>query len=287
MDPRFDDGQWATLSCILEATAPKPGNVHPQASFADLSFADMVTASIAIGPTFRQGLSRGVGSLVLSAVEAMIQAVGKNTQLGSILLLAPIAHTPPTMPFQIAQTLDGMQELDSRLVYQAIRLAHPGGLGRVPRYDVNSPAPARLRDAMELAAETDLVARQYVNNFTDVLGRVVPWLQSGLDRGWQILDTIIQVQMQLMATFPDSLIRRKCGQPVARESQLRAQAVLASGLPGESPYQDALGEFDRWLRADGHRRNPGTTADLIAGGLFAGMRTGQIVLTARHRVAVG
>ena len=35
-------------------------------------------------------------------------------------------------------------------------------------------------------------------------------------------------------------------------------------------------EFDAFLRADGHRRNPGTTADMIAAVLFAALRDRKI-----------
>ncbi len=41
-------------------------------------------------------------------------------------------------------------------------------------------------------------------------------------------------------------------------------------------FWDRIGELDFWLRSDGHRRNPGTTADLVAASLFAAIQTGQI-----------
>jgi triphosphoribosyl-dephospho-CoA synthase len=79
-----------------------------------------------------------------------------------------------------------------------------------------------------------------------------------------------------MARWPDSLIARKCVAAVASESSARAKAVLEAGQPGEVAYQQALADFDAWLRADGNRRNPGTTADLIAAGLFIGLREGWL-----------
>ncbi len=50
----WDDGQFATLACLLEATAPKPGNVSPVACFGDMEFTDLVTSAVAIGPALRQ-----------------------------------------------------------------------------------------------------------------------------------------------------------------------------------------------------------------------------------------
>jgi hypothetical protein len=36
--------------------------------------------------------------------------------------------------------------------------------------------------------------------------------------------------------------------------------------------------FGAWLRAEGHTRNPGATADLVCAGLFAALRDGTIAL---------
>ena len=45
---------------------------------------------------------------------------------------------------------------------------------------------------------------------------------------------------------------------------------------GVASYQQAMQELDQWLRVDGHRRNPGTTADMIGAALFIGLRHGTI-----------
>ena len=39
-----------------------------------------------------------------------------------------------------------------------------------------------------------------------------------------------------------------------------------------------IGDLDSWLRADGHSRNPGATADLMAAALFAALRDETIAL---------
>jgi triphosphoribosyl-dephospho-CoA synthase len=136
--------------------------------------------------------------------------------------------------------------------------------------------PQDLVVAMRAAASRDMVARQYAEGFAQVLGAVVPWLSDGLQRGWATAEAIVHVQMRLMAEFPDSLIARKCGAAVAQESSDRAAAVLECGLPGDEAYLAALADFDFWLRCDHHRRNPGTTADLIAAGLFVLLRDGKL-----------
>ena len=79
-----------------------------------------------------------------------------------------------------------------------------------------------------------------------------------------------------IAKHGDSLIARKCGPEIAAEARERAMSVIDAGSPGEASYEQALVDLDSWLRADGHRRNPGTTADLIAAGLFVLLREGRL-----------
>lgn len=271
-------GQCATLACLIEATAPKPGNVHRGADFADLSYPDFVVAGALLGRVFDEAPRRRLGNLVLDAVATMRSAVATNTHLGTILLLAPLAKVLPGQRWAegVARVLAELDADDAQRVYQAIRQAGAGGLGRVPEHDLADEPPADLLRAMRAAAPRDLVARQYAENFRPVLHEVVPRLASALDRGWTLADAVVRVHLEVLAAFPDSLIARKCGQALAVEAGVRAAAALAAGEPGQEDYHRALGDFDFWLRSDHHRRNPGTTADLLAAGLFVALREGIV-----------
>jgi triphosphoribosyl-dephospho-CoA synthase len=242
-----------------------------------MTYVDFAVSAVAIAPAMDAATKVSLGQTVLDAVRATRQVVHKNTNLGTVLLLAPLAKVPREQPLKsgVAEVLGGMDSADAAAVYEAIRWAQPGGLGTAPSADVQGTAPPDLVAAMRLAAERDLVARQYVNNFAEVLDFVVPRLVAEFAR-IRGLESIVRVQLELMREFPDSLIARKCGPAVARESANRAAAVLAAGAPGDASYVAALAEFDAWLRADGHCRNPGTTADLLAAGLFAALRDGMI-----------
>ena len=79
-----------------------------------------------------------------------------------------------------------------------------------------------------------------------------------------------------MAEFPDSLIARKCGLLVAEQSQTMAQKAIDVMANGPEAFFNEVSNLDFWLRSDGHQRNPGTTADLIAAGLFVGLYNGDI-----------
>jgi triphosphoribosyl-dephospho-CoA synthase len=140
--------------------------------------------------------------------------------------------------------------------------------------DVAGEAPADLLTAMRAAAGRDMVAQQYVEDFQLVLDEALPEIVAGRDRGWSLTDSIVHTHVALIAEHGDSLILRKAGPEIAGRASTIAKQVMAAGQPGDEDYYAALADFDFWLRSDGNRRNPGTTADLIAAALFAGLRDG-------------
>ncbi len=279
--PPLPAGTAATLACIYEATARKPGNVYPGADFDDITtYAAFVKSGIAIGPIIEGAARAGVGQTILDAVRATREAVGTNTNLGMLLLLVPLAAVPPGTRLEegIPQVLAALTPADTRAVYEAIRLASAGGLGESAEADVHSDPPPELTlvDAMRLAADRDLIARQYTNNFHDVFTGVARMIEFGITLHATLEDAIILAYLNQLATTPDSLIARKLGIDVAQVASRRAAAVLAHGSVRSDAFQKALAEFDAWLRAAGHRRNPGTTADLVAAGLFVLLREGRL-----------
>ena len=267
-------GQCAELACLLEATAPKVGNVHRGADFEDLSFTDFALSAVAIGPAMDRAAVAGVGLTALDSIRATRQLIASNTNLGIVLLLAPLAAVPRAAPLDsgVREVLRGLTTEDSRLVYEAIRLAQPGGLGTVQTMDVAGAPPPDLLAAMHAAADRDLIARQYAEDFSLLWREVVPALVGGPKRGWSLTETIIHTHITLIARYGDTLIARKCGAQTAAEISALAGAGLKRGGPGDESYYVFLEDFDFFLRNDGNRRNPGATADLVAAGLFAALR---------------
>ena len=271
-------GQIAMAACLLEAAARKPGNVHRYADFDDATFLDFaLSAGAIVGPMDRAS-GRPLGATILEAVAATRALVGTNTNLGMVLLLAPLAAVPTGDDLRegIGQVLDRTTVDDAALAYRAIRLASPGGLGVAPEgQDVAATPSVTLRDAMRLAADRDLVARQYATGFADVFDRFMPDLAAGLAvPGRSAEVAIVGATLRFLADRPDTLIARKLGTGVAREASGRAAAVVRSGWPDGPGSAGALADLDAWLRADGHARNPGATADLVAAGLFVAIREG-------------
>ena len=261
-------------ACRLEVLAHKPGNVHPQAAFADLTCDDFLRSADAMAPIIAETAARGIGAAVLDAVRATRAATQTNSNLGMILLLAPLAAVPCDVPLRdgIGACLRTTSVEDARLVYAAIRLAAPGGLGRADEQDVEHEPTLSLTDVMRLAAARDRIAAQYAHDFTDVVDLAVPTLLEWTGRTGDWERAVIGLHLSLMARFPDSLIARKCGDAVAHRSAQLAQEVLQAGWPERDEAQSRCAELDQWLRADANRRNPGATADLVAATLFAAMR---------------
>lgn len=278
MAVRFSTGQLVQTACIWEATARKVGNVHPAASFADTSYTDFLLSAAAIAPCF-DWPRQYVGHTVLEAVSATKQLVGRNTNLGIVLLLAPFNwNSPPDLFRQRLReklaTLDARH--DANWVFRAIRLANPGGLGDAPDQDVRDEPTVTLLEAMRLAADRDMVARQYVNGFADVFDFGVPAFLAGFERFGNVEAAIVDSQLRWLAAYPDSLIARKNGPAVAEDVRKRAAEVLSLGGIATPEGRRAGVELDRHVRSDGNKLNPGTTADLITACLFVALRENKV-----------
>jgi len=265
----------AQAACVLEASAPKPGNVAPGKRFADTGFEDFVLSAVAVGPAFARVGHVGVGELVLDAVRATRAVVGVNTNLGILLLLAPLAQAlvreGGALRERVAQVLRSLTLADASAVYAAIRLLAPGGLGTAPEQDVRDEPSLPLRQVMLLAADRDSVAREYATDY-DVTFRVtLPALRQSRKRGLDWTAATLEAYLHVLAEVPDTLIARKLGLEAARRVSARAREVLAAGDPTSLARARATDAFDRELRTEGNRLNPGTTADLMAAGLLVAL----------------
>ena len=142
-------------ACLFEVSADKPGNVTRYEDFIDTSFEDFLISAAAIGPAFRATANASVGEIILHAIRATRNLVRVNTNLGIVLLLAPLAKAAELSPSVSLQSAVGsvLQNLtvdDTQLAYQAIRLAKPAGMGTSQRYDLNqTTTDITLLQAME------------------------------------------------------------------------------------------------------------------------------------------
>jgi triphosphoribosyl-dephospho-CoA synthase len=261
--------KWA---CLAELDAPKPGNVHVFADGHRMTTDQFVASAEAAALPLSAG-GRRVGARILGAVEATFAAVGANTNLGIILLCAPLsaaAHAKASdFRAALVNVLQGLDVEDADLAFKAIARAAPAGLGRSARYDVSEPATAGLLQAMQEASDRDRIAKQYATHFGDVFDVGLPLFEAANrkypDQRWATLATYLG----FLSAFPDTHISRKFGLPTAEEVRLRA-ATFHRSLRATVHPAALLPELLAWdaaLKADGV--NPGTSADLTVATLFA------------------
>ena len=278
--PSSSPGQLAQIACLLEVNAHKPGNVHRYADLPGLRFVDFLMSAMAIAEPLDHAAITGVGIAVLGAIEATRRVVSTNTNLGIVLLLAPLAAVPKTVDLAggIEDVLAKTTINDARQVYRAIRLAQPGGLGEVADQDIAREPTITLTEVMGMAAERDSIARQYTNGFHEVLDEALPVLRESLHAGAPLETAIVACFLRLLARHPDSLIVRKYGPGRANEVSTRAAELIDAGWPECEQARLRLEAFDSWLRQPANRFNPGTTADLVTAVLYAALRDGTIPL---------
>jgi triphosphoribosyl-dephospho-CoA synthase len=285
---------WAgQLACLFEVSVEKPGNVSPRAGFADARFEDFAASAVAIGPALRDAGLVTVGETIARAAADTRRLVATNTNLGMILLLAPLARAAARVAGEdglraaLSGVLADLTVQDARLAYEAIRAASPAGMGEVDRHDVGEDdVTFTLHEAMAAARERDSIAREYVTDFAITFTLGVATLRRSWQDGAAFSDAIMTAFLTILAEVPDTLIARKNGLVAAEGVSRRAARVLTAGGPLSKQGRAYLAELARELGDEAHALNPGTTADLVAAAIFVfltedGMLADVPALTAR------
>jgi triphosphoribosyl-dephospho-CoA synthase len=260
-------------ACLLDMTALKPGNVGIHGSGHGMAPAQFIRSAVVSVPAIASAATT-VGERIYNAIVATRAAVGMNTNLGIVLLAAPLAYAfhELSMPASeerlrvvLEQVLGRLSIADAQLAFDAIALANPGGLGDAPRHDVREPAAVSLLDAMREAADRDSIARQYATGYADIFEVGLPALRAARAGGCSERRGATRVYLAFLAALPDSHVARKLGIDTAQA--LRASATSHALAAGRGVETDkALREWDVALKTRGI--NPGTSADLTVATLF-------------------
>jgi len=269
----------AQLACLLEIDALKPGNVRRGSDLPGLTYGDLALAATAIGPVFHRFAGARVGRLIFEAVRATRRLVTTNANLGIVLLLAPLAKAalPPhggSPRARLKRVLRHLSLDDARLAYRAIRMARPGGLGRVPEQDLSRPPTATLLDCMRLAARHDALAREYATGYALTFGLALPALRRAVRRRLPLPLAIGQTYLAILAHEPDALLVRRHGAAAAARVSLAARRILKAGGLGTVRGRTMARHLDRRLKARRPPQNPGTAADLTTAALYVWLLSG-------------
>jgi triphosphoribosyl-dephospho-CoA synthase len=259
-------------ACLAELMALKPGNVHAYAAGHRMTVADFEASARLSAPAIAAP-DLTVGERMLAALRRTREAVSINTNLGILLLCAPLAHAAlQSAGRDLHQALHAVLEAltvdDAASAYEAIRLANPGGLGSSPRHDVRAPPHVTLLEAMRIASDRDRIAAQYVTDFADVFGLGLGRLTAGRQRWREFEWAVSSAYLGFLGAFPDSHIQRKFGLETAEAIMLEARKfdTLLSGTADPRDILSDLQTFDSALKDKDI--NPGTSADLTVATLF-------------------
>lgn len=260
-------------ACRTELASLKPGNVHAFAPGHGMQVWHFEQSAEAAAP-FIADPGQKVGARIRRGMEASFAIAGCNTNLGILLLCAPLARAADTdgpgaaLHDRLGQVLSSLDLDDAREAFRAIALANPAGLGQVETGDVAEPPTMTLRAAMALAADRDRISRAYVTDYADIYEIALPCLAAARKIAASPDLAVTTLHMTLLATIPDSHIARKHGAEVAASVQQDASALRRLYVPVATPESvPGLLAFDRDLKARG--LNPGTTADFVVATLFA------------------
>jgi triphosphoribosyl-dephospho-CoA synthase len=259
-------------ACMAELEALKPGNVHVFADGHGMTIHDFIkSADVSATAIAQSNLS--VGERIFQSVKATQLAVGINTNLGIILLCAPLIHAA----FSVDQASDGAnQNLQQRLNFtlsqltvkdatltgQAIVLANPGGLGNSNVNDVHEPSIVSLLEMMASAQDKDRIAWQYANGFADVFEFGLPHYNKAMHKWNNQAWATTALYLGFLARQLDSHVIRKYGEALAKEVMQEAIDLQSLYWATENPklVQKHLLAWDASLKS--RNINPGTSADL-------------------------
>lgn len=259
-------------ACEVDVQAFKPGNVSVYAEGHDMTVADFrISAKVSAEPLCNPDYS--LGEKIYYAVKATREAVGCNTNLGIILLCAPLIqaignYSGLTLRQAVSQVISETTIEDAEWVFKAITLASPGGLGKSEDQDVSGKATVTLAEAMKIASMKDRIALQYATDYQDIFNftvlRYTILLNRWNDRNW----AAVAVYADMLSRFPDSHIERKYGNQYS--GMVAGKMAQLSGKLSETDNPELIKPLlvglDQELKQYGI--NPGTTADMVVATVF-------------------
>lgn len=259
-------------ACMAELSAIKPGNVHMFADGHGMVVQDFIKSAEASSQVIASP-NLSVGERILTAIKSTWDAVGCNTNLGIVLLAAPMVQAYYSdsgfSNKALQDVLNNLTVDDAVKAYEAISIATPAGIGEVQQHDVHQTPHITLLEAMKAAADRDLIAQQYANGYQDIFNLGVMTYQYYLAKWERPAWAVTATYLAFLAAFEDSHIARKYGKEIAQAIQQEAKNHFQNFTTQENPklYQATLFAWDADLKK--RAINPGTSADLTVATILA------------------
>ena len=254
-------------ACEVEIQAFKPGNVSIYADGHNMTVADFrISAEVSAAPICNPDYT--LGEKIYYAVQATRNAVSCNTNLGIVLLCAPLIQAVSrkesgmTLRDALSNVIAATTIDDADWVFKAITLASPGGLGSSDQQDVKNKASVTLVEAMKIASLKDRIALQYITNYQDIFDFSVKIYYTYRSRWGDQVWPAVAAYVGLLSRFPDSHIERKFGNQYSELVNARMAMLSEELSTTDCPerIKPLLYRIDHELKSKGV--NPGTTADM-------------------------
>ncbi len=288
------------LAILLEVSAyPKPGNVHRTADFLETRYEHFLASAVAVAPRLREAAERGarvstenttldrinIGRIIKDSVsDVAAWQSDRNTLLGTVTLLAPIAAAAGMTMANDRFFSVGVLRRNLKLIaeattpkdavdfYDAIAIAKPGGLGKVPILDVNDKTSRQrivaqgtsLYEVFQISAPRDSIAAEWTSGFHIAFDIGHPLFKAQIEKALDINSTSVHTFLGILSLVPDTLIARKAGKLKAEWVSKEAGKVLDAGGLATLEGRRSLRRLDRELHDAHHTLNPGTTADITS-----------------------
>jgi triphosphoribosyl-dephospho-CoA synthase len=270
---------WA---CEHEVNAPKPGNVNCFSGGHDMQVQDFLLSAKAIANPMSDA-SLSVGEKILASVKATRTVVNCNTNLGIVLLFAPLCKAVEQcqhfseLSIQLSKVMSALTVEDAIYCYQAIEMAEAGGLGDVEDQDISTTPSVTLLDAMKMAKNRDTIAKQYTNNYEEIYHFGLSSLTHAINCGETVEWGSAFAYLTMLASVPDTLIGRKQSQEQAEAVSQKAKTLVekVNNFNMLSNLESDLIAWDNELKQQAI--NPGTTADMTAAALLLFRFQSQLV----------
>jgi len=260
------------FACKKDIEVLKPGNVSLESPHHDTSAQDYIESSI-YSSHHLFNISYSLGERVLNSVRATKKVVKTNTNLGIILLCAPIIHSLikfDNIPIRdsLETSLSQSNNDDTLRICESINIVKPGGLGESIKYNTKSLPKISLMKIMQYSSEYDRISYQYTHKFKDILDFIVPCIKFHRKHSRSYEHSLALTFMEILSKIPDSHISRKFGNKMSKKTSNEANDLLKI-LDKEDSWDLAskrLKSLDYEYKKKGI--NPGTTADLLVAGLM-------------------
>ncbi|WXG40197.1 MAG: triphosphoribosyl-dephospho-CoA synthase [Candidatus Freyarchaeum deiterrae] len=298
--------QCATLAVLLEVSGyPKPGNVHRIRDTTRTRYEHFLAGAVAIGPSIKRAALNGclvtsgkinlnetkVGKHILGAVRDTANwQHGGNVNLGTIFLFVPLAvaagitltHgrvTPDKLRGNVERVMENTTSDDTLDVYEAIDIAHPGGLGKVEKYDATNKLSKSLikedgiilQDIFRISAERDDISKEWITGMKITFEVGYPTFLKIYKESMDVNVATVHTFLEILSKNPDSLIQRKMSREKAVEVSERATKILEEGGLLKETGKAMCWKLDEELQGFKGKMNPGATADLTASSIFVAL----------------